>query len=237
MVRIKLKWAKPGVRTTRNEIAILIDVLRASTTITRALVLGAKWVMPVSTIEKATLLANAHSALLMGERKCVKIEGFDFGNSPLEISKQRVCQKRIVFTSTNFPKTLIAARQSPVITIGSILNITAVAEYAYKIALRNKYNICFMLAGTLGEMAFEDLAFVGAAGLILEKYNVSIENKVSYAMDMVKKKGLDGCILNSKRAKILTGLGFRKDVVFACKKDLYDIIPTISEWKGCKIFT
>ncbi|MFA6424695.1 MAG: 2-phosphosulfolactate phosphatase [Phycisphaerae bacterium] len=236
-MQIQLKWAEHGIKTTKNEIAIVVDILRASTVITRALNCGAEWVMTVPSVKEARILAKEKVALLMGERKCVKIKGFDFGNSPLELNKQKINRKRIIFTSTNFPKALLAANSSPAILIGSILNVTAATEFAYKMAFENHYDICFMLAGTLGKPAHEDLAFVGISGNILKKHNVKIEKSVSKAIDIVNEKGYRQCIFDTYRAQRLSKLGFSNDVAFACKKDLYDIAPIGSECNENIIFT
>jgi 2-phosphosulfolactate phosphatase len=212
VTKVRLKLSE----STENEIAIVVDVLRATTTITTALYRGAQCIIPTKDAKSAFKMAKEHNALLMGERGCIKIRGFDFGNSPLEIT-EKIVGRKIVFTSTNFPKPFFASAKSPIILIGCLLNVTSTTKEAYNLAVDRGLDICYMLAG-LGR---EDLAFVGISGMIL---NLNCDDKVKEAIKLVRKKGLEPCIKEASHAKRLVKLGFKEDVEFACKKDCFDII-------------
>ena len=98
-----------------NKITVMIDVLRASSTIINALSNGAKEVIPVATVEFAVKVSGGMfggQTLLGGERNTKKIEGFALGNSPLEYSKDIVGDKFIVFFSTNGSKAIVKAKFS-----------------------------------------------------------------------------------------------------------------------------
>jgi 2-phosphosulfolactate phosphatase len=221
MIRLNIKWSNKGDITTEKEIAVVADVLRATTTITTALYKGAESIIPTEDIDDAFKLAKKHHALLMGERKYIKVKGFDLGNSPLEITEDIVKHKKIIFTSTNFPTAFNASKESPEILIGSILNVTAVTKKAYTLASKKGYNICFMLAGYPENK--EDLAFAGASGKILK--NCDIDEDVKNAINYINEKTLEQCIKNASHAKKLINLGFKDDVEFACKKDIFNIVP------------
>ena len=231
MIHVTLKYASKD-KTTAKELAVVVDVLRGSTTITTALQNGALWVMSTTGIEPAFKLAEKYNALLAGERNCLKINGFDFGNSPAEMTAEKVSGRRIVFTSTNFSGALAASMNSPAVVVGSMLNLTAVAEFSYKTAKENDCGICFMLAGNEDNNADEDLAFAGAAcGILKDFHDCRISGDVEKAIDFVSKKGAKNCIKDSSHASRLMIFGLEGDVDFACKKDVFDIVPVLKDGK------
>jgi 2-phosphosulfolactate phosphatase len=147
-------------------IAVVIDVLRASTTIITALAHGATRVRPVLTIEEARAEAAARDALLGGERGGRRIDGFDLGNSPLEYSRDRVGGRSIVITTTNGTAALHACKEATEVLIGAIVNRTAVAACARSLAeQRAGCDAHLVCAGTEGAVTEEDLL---AAGAILD---------------------------------------------------------------------
>jgi 2-phosphosulfolactate phosphatase len=147
-------------------IAIVIDVLRASTTIVTALAHGAARVVPVAAIDDARRLAAElrPAALLGGERGGVRLPGFDLGNSPLEYSAARVTGRTVVITTTNGTAALAASRGACEILVGAIVNRTAVAEAVRRLA-RDGDDVHLVCAGTDGLVSAEDVL---AAGAILD---------------------------------------------------------------------
>ena len=147
-------------------IAVVIDVLRASTTIITALAHGASRVRPVLTIEQARVEAAALGALLGGERGGLKIEGFDLGNSPREYARDRVGGRPIVITTTNGTAAVNACAGAAEVLIGAIVNRSAVAAAAHALALEHGgCDVHLVCAGTEGAVTEEDLL---AAGAILD---------------------------------------------------------------------
>ena len=147
-------------------IAVVIDVLRASTTIVTALAHGAARVRPVLTVEEARALAAGAGVLLGGERGGLKIDGFDLGNSPREYSRDRVGGRSIVITTTNGTAALHACAGAAEVLIGAIVNRSAVAAAAQALAMEHGgCDIHLVCAGTEGAVTEEDLL---AAGAILD---------------------------------------------------------------------
>jgi 2-phosphosulfolactate phosphatase len=147
-------------------IAVVIDVLRASTTIITALAHGAARVRPVLTVEEARAEAAALGTLLGGERGGLKIEGFDLGNSPREYSRDRVGGRSIVITTTNGTAALHACSGAADVLIGAIVNRSAVAAAAHTLATKHGgCDVHLVCAGTEGAVTEEDLL---AAGAILD---------------------------------------------------------------------
>lgn len=147
-------------------IAVIIDVLRASTTIVTALANGAERVVPVADVEAACRLASAAgpAALIGGERGGVRIEGFDLGNSPFEYSADRVGGRTIVITTSNGTAALAASRGAREILIGAIVNRTAVADAIRRLAGAGE-DVHLVCGGTDGLVSAEDVL---AAGAILD---------------------------------------------------------------------
>jgi 2-phosphosulfolactate phosphatase len=147
-------------------IAVVIDVLRASTTIITALAHGAARVRPVLTIEEARAEAAAGGMMLGGERGGRRIDGFDFGNSPLEYGRSRVDGRSIVITTTNGTAALHACAGAAEVLIGAIVNRSAVAAAAHALAIEHGgCDVHLVCAGTDGAVTEEDLL---AAGAILD---------------------------------------------------------------------
>lgn len=147
-------------------IAVVLDVLRASTTIITALDHGARHVVPVANLDEARQRAAEAQppALLGGERGGVRLPGFDLGNSPLEYASDRVADRSIVITTTNGTAALHASRAAREILIGAIVNRSAVAALIRKLA-RAGDAVHLVCAGTDGLESAEDLL---AAGAILD---------------------------------------------------------------------
>ncbi len=145
---------------------MIIDVLRASTTIITALAHGAERVRPVLAIDEARSLAAGAGALLGGERGGRKIAGFDLGNSPLEYTRERVGGRAIVITTTNGTAALHACSDAAEVLVGAIVNRSAVAAAARSLARqRGATDIHLVCAGTDGAVTEEDVL---AAGAILD---------------------------------------------------------------------
>jgi 2-phosphosulfolactate phosphatase len=150
-------------------IAVVIDVLRASTTLVTALANTASRIRPVPAVAEALALAEATGAgrpLLGGERGGLRIAGFDLGNSPLEYSPATVAGREIIVTTTNGTAALEACLAADEVLVGAIVNRTAVARLARDLARqRGATDIHLVCAGTDGHVTEEDLL---AAGAILE---------------------------------------------------------------------
>jgi 2-phosphosulfolactate phosphatase len=149
-------------------IAVVIDVLRASTTIITALANGAARVRPVADVAEARRLVAAlgPDTLLGGERGGVRIEGFDLGNSPAEYARDRVAGRSIVLTTTNGTAALAACRGAGEILVGAIVNRSAVAAAVRRLAVAGDGgDVHLVCAGTDGTVTAEDVL---AAGAILD---------------------------------------------------------------------
>ena len=140
--------------------AVVIDVLRASTTICHALAAGAREMIPCLEVDEAWRIAAAAVALrpiLGGEREGVRIEGFDLGNSPEEYRPETVGGRAIVFTTTNGTAAMAACRAAQRVLIGAFVNFSAMCEQS-----RSRAQVHLICAGTKRKITREDVLCAGA---------------------------------------------------------------------------
>jgi 2-phosphosulfolactate phosphatase len=138
---------------------VVIDVLRATTTIVWALANGAREVVPFEEVAEARRMAaeSGGGALLGGERQGKKIAGFDLGNSPAEYTAERVSGKSIFFTTTNGTRAMQACREASTIWMGAFANLDALCE---QLAQSPDWDV--VCAGTDGQVTREDVLLAGA---------------------------------------------------------------------------
>lgn len=139
---------------------LVVDVLRASTTIIAALANGCRAVIPVADPDQARARAAAlapGTALVAGERRGEPLEGFDLGNSPLEFTAERVRGKTIVLTTSNGTRALLAARPAPAVAVAGIVNLTAAAAWAASTGR----DVAILCAGERGRVSLEDEVCAG----------------------------------------------------------------------------
>ena len=142
---------------------VVIDVLRASSTIVAAIESGAERIIPIADVETASRLVRPHERdrkLLAGERKCCPVPGFDLCNSPGEFTPDRVRGKTIVFTTTNGTRAIAAAAKASRTIICALTNVRAVSS-----TLAGESDVVVLCCGTEGSIAAEDLL---CGGLLLE---------------------------------------------------------------------
>src|SRR5262249_49024109 len=143
----------------RDASALVIDVLRASTSIVTALGSGAAAVVPVETVEEARAhkVALGPGTLLAGERDSDPPEGFDLGNSPREFTPERVRDRTIVLTTSNGTRALTAARPAAAVAVAAFVNAAAAVAWARG----HGGNVVLVCAGSLGTPSLEDQACAG----------------------------------------------------------------------------
>jgi 2-phosphosulfolactate phosphatase len=206
--------------------ALVIDVLRASTSMVTALANGCLGLVPVAEVDEARRrAAGLPGALLAGERGGDPPEGFDLGNSPLEFTRDRVGGRTLVFTTSNGTRALLAARAATTIGVASLVNRTAAADWA----LGQGRDVVFVCAGELGGRALEDEI---CAGLLVARVLSRVPRAVAgpeateaahasraYAGD-VARLGRD-----APHARHLTAHGRGPDVAACLMLDAFALVP------------
>ena len=207
-------------RSFSKDVAIMVDVLRASTTITVALEKIPN-IIPTREIEEALAIAPEHQAFLAGERGGATIEGFDVGNSPIEI-KNLHC-KTLIITTSNGTRILEGINGRAL--IGSFINAQSVAKKAEKIA---KDHIEVVMAGVRGQFAIED--FLGAGEIISHLQDHELDEMGQAAVMAIQNpKLVDQTVKKSRSARNLRKLGFGEDVDFCLQRDKSNLVPEFKE--------
>jgi len=208
--------------------SVVIDVLRASSTIVTAFSNGAKEIVPVATVEFAVKVSGGMfggQTLLGGERNTKKIEGFALGNSPLEYEEKIVNGKSIVFYTTNGTKALAKAKFSENLFVCSFLNLNAVARHL--VSLNN--NVEIICAGRNNFFSLEDTVCAGklAAEIISMNKQVELNDSVSAALALNEKYGNDllSMLKQSEHGKLLVENGFDEDLTYCAQLNVSEVIP------------
>jgi 2-phosphosulfolactate phosphatase len=146
-----------------GQTALVIDVLRASTTMIFALANGAAAIEPVADSGEARRRREAagNGAVLAGERRGDTVPGFDLGNSPLEMTRARVAGKTVIFTTSNGTRALLACRDAASVGVASVVNVSAAAGWA----VAQGRDLTVVCAGERGAKSLEDRV---CAGLVVD---------------------------------------------------------------------
>lgn len=222
-----------------NSVVIMIDVLRASTTICAALKNDAKEVIASESLEKAVKIYSTldkESRFMGGERNCIKPTGFDAGNSPLEYKEELIKDRTVIMSTTNGTKLFAKAKKSKAKIIGSFTNFSKTVNFLKNVISINHQEetdteICFLCAGTDGRLSYEDTLCAGAfiEELTNEYYNTKVTDTAHAAKSLyeLNKNNLNNFIYDTQHAKKLIELDLKKDIETALTFDLYDVLPII----------
>jgi len=216
----------------RGKVIVVIDVLRASSTIVAALVNGAKGVIPVEDMEAASKIAlNLDSSryLLCGEKDGKKIDGYHLGNSPLEYTRDVIEEKTLIFNTTNGTKAITRANLAEKIIIGSFLNLKTIVK-----ELKDVENeIILLCAGWKNRLSLEDNLCAGniiydlMEGTLPE--DASDGAKVAFVLYEKFKDNINNTIKTSNHAKRLKNLVNTDDVNYCSQLSIFDTLPELNE--------
>ncbi|MFP6764807.1 MAG: 2-phosphosulfolactate phosphatase [Planctomycetaceae bacterium] len=208
--------------------AVMIDVLRASTTITHALAGGAAQIVPCSTIDEAQAIRTAtDGCLLGGERGGEIIPGFDLGNSPAAYARDVVSGQTIAFTTTNGTRALLRSSQAAQILVGTFPNLDAVVGHLES-ADRPVHLVC---AGTDGFVSTEDTLFAGAVCDRLELKADFVFNDAArlaqshWQVCSRTEEALFKAILAGRGGQNVNRLGAVEDIRAATSRNGFDLVP------------
>ncbi|WP_040214248.1 2-phosphosulfolactate phosphatase family protein [Clostridium polynesiense] len=208
-----------------NKIVVVIDMLRATSVITTALNNGCKSVIPFLTVEEALSFAKniENNCVLGGERKALKIEGFDFSNSPLEYREDKVKGKTVVITTTNGTRAIKGASRASRVFIGSLLNAKSVAE----LLTRLNEDVVFINAGTYGQFSMDDFICAGYMIHLIAKTAEQDLSDIAFTAKYIYENNTDitNFIKNASHYEVLKSLGLEEDLTYCSKKDIVSIVP------------
>jgi 2-phosphosulfolactate phosphatase len=208
-------------------VGIVIDVLRATSTICQALASGWQRVVCVGDIPAARALAGPGVALA-GERGNVKIEGFDFGNSPRELTGPPSGETLVLTTTNGTLALLAAAARCETVLVASLLNLEAVVE-----AARGEADLAILCAGVEGGFAIDD-AYV--AGRLVAALGGTWDDSALAAARLATtfgsaEEGIGGGI----SAENIRTAGLDDDVPFCARESVLGLVPRVVERGGSSV--
>jgi 2-phosphosulfolactate phosphatase len=213
---------------------VVLDVLRATTTVITALANGAKAVIPAATSEEAVRLASnleKDDVLLAGERKSLKIEGFALGNSPLEMTPEVVAGKTIVLATTNGTPALVASQGGDPVLVGAPANFAALTIRARE-ALVDRGELVIVCAGRERQFALEDAYTAGrvikAVKKGLGKLELNDAANAALALGGAYDDWADA-FTGTVAARQLVEANLSADVAFCAKPNRFGTVPQYAE--------
>ncbi len=220
----------------KPQTSVVIDVLRATTTIACALNNGAEAIQTFSDLNELKKQASfwpSSKRLLLGERGGKKIEGFDLGNSPVDVTPTMVKGKRLFMSTTNGTRSLERVGDSDELYTMSLINRKAVAK---KLISTKSNKVLILGSGWEGAYSLEDSLAAGSlASFLLEFHSEAvhiINDELSAAIALWNKwkTNLEGCLRTSTHGQRLDRLG-NHDVDFLCCSELdkINVVPTQRE--------
>jgi 2-phosphosulfolactate phosphatase len=210
-------------------VAVVVDVLRATTTMIHALAAGCCAVRPCAEVEEARELAGSMRAgrvILGGERGGVRPKGFDLGNSPHEYTTKACKGTTLVMTTTNGTRALLRAAQAERTLVAAFVNYSAVCEQL-RLEARPIHIVC---AGTDGAVTLEDTLLAGAlVDYLSETFEVQLNDSARLAWDCFENHGrvLLGALQVSGGGANLRQLGYDEDIKAAAQVDLFHLVPEL----------
>lgn len=219
-------------------VCVVVDALRATSTLVTLLARGVVEVAVTETVEEARTLRASHlpDRLLCGEVGGLPPDGFDFGNSPAEFSRLDLHGRRVILATSNGTRALARAAEAATALAGSLLNRTAVAHAALSAAVRGGADLVFLCAGTDFGRAFslEDTAVCGA---IIEQVVAAHEGPLSeltltdsaMAAYRLWRSYTSARLLlgESTHGQRLARLGLAADLDFCAQIDRYPVVPRL----------
>ena len=225
---------------TSGRLVLIVDVLRASTTVATALGNGAKTVIPVEgadeVINRSKEFARSQ-ILLAGEQKMHPIAGFDIGNSPQAFTPAVVEGKTILITTTNGTRTLLGVQNARDIVIASYVNFSAVLALV-KVAASSRTDIAIICAGEEGVFTLEDSACAGRyVRAIPKRADIKTNDAAAASMVIEKKYGdnIAKVFKESAHGQALESAGFGDDLTAAAEVDSYPVVPIYQDRQITKL--
>lgn len=210
----------------KDSIVVIIDVLRATSAICVAFHHGAERMIPVAKVEEA-LEYKKQGFLAGAERDAIKLDGFDFGNSPYDYMGKHVSGKTIALTTTNGTQAIHSARDSYKVVIGSFLNIDVLCNWLNQ----QQRNILLLCSGWKNKFNLEDSLFAGAVTTKLLQMNPVYKLgdgclALNYLYQMAEKDPMKFLNRASHKERLVK-MNLKKDIRYCLMPNTAPVIPVL----------
>ncbi|MCF2143415.1 MAG: 2-phosphosulfolactate phosphatase [Candidatus Heimdallarchaeota archaeon] len=224
----------------RKAIVVVVDVLRASTTIPTAMTNGLEEICVVREVADCFQAQKETGAFIMGERECVKLPGFLYGNSPVEIAAvaSSCPTKKAIFTSSTGAKRVIEASKAPYLLIGSIINAKVVAEKILALWEKEVKPVVIIPAFTEGPITKEQMGTEDQIGSVLIareclkagiKLSQDILQEIHVLEQVLQEQTIEELLRITAHGKKLLGLNFAKDITFSANLNSCEVVPIATQ--------
>jgi 2-phosphosulfolactate phosphatase len=215
---------------------LVIDVLRATSTIVTALAAGAKAVVPAASSEEAVRLTSnleKNGFVLAGERRSLKIEGFGLGNSPREMTPEAVGGKTLFLATTNGTPALLVAQGGDPVLVAAAQNFSAVAERA-RTLFAARGDLVIICAGREKQFALEDAYTAGRLIKAVKKgippKKLALNDAALVSLDLAAQQGgWQDAFRASDAARQLSEAGLGDDVAYCANPDRVHVVPVYAD--------
>ncbi len=237
-MRIDVAFTPAGLAASEvaGRVVFVVDTLRASTTICAALAHGARGVVPVASIEEAMKLAQTlerREVVLTGERNGVRIDGFDLGNSPLEMTEEAVRGRTLVRTTTNGTRAFVATAGAAAVYIAAAANMGLAGTRARE-ALAARQDLLVLCAGREQAFALEDAYTAGRlilAAVEGRRIRKGLNDAALVSVDLARRYGTrwNRPLMLSQAGRELIRIGYRDDVAASAEVDRFAVLPVFHD--------
>ncbi len=232
-VKIYPVWEMTDKDLLQGSAVVVIDVLRATSTIIAGIENGAGMIIPVEDIETASRLVRPgerKTKLLAGEWKGLPVEGFDLFNSPSEFSRERIEGKTIIMTTSNGTRAIVASSRARRLMICSFNNLSAVAG-----VLGGEKEIAIVCSGNSGKLAAEDLLCAGMLADRVVSTDTPDGQGDATMLALLLARAFGGSIRDflekCERGRQLLGSGYGRDLDYCSSVDISAIVPEVRDGK------
>lgn len=212
---------------------VIIDVLRATSTICTALYNGAKYIIPVDNVPRCIEWGKQIECVTAGERDGQVAQGLEHGNSPFEYPREFIGGKTLVLTTTNGTRLLYMALEKGATKIitGSFPNLSAVCDYL----ISQQQNVVLACAAWKDKVNIEDTLFAGAViDRVKDNFQIDCDSSQMAASLYNEARGNLMGFMQQKNASHyhrLTGYGLEKDIQYCLSEDVANVLPFYEEGK------
>jgi 2-phosphosulfolactate phosphatase len=219
-----------------NHLYIVIDVIRATTTLAVMFEQGAARVLVAETIEQAETAAHRLPGwLLCGERNVKPLPGFDYGNSPVQFSQLDLAGRDLILTTTNGTRAFYACPEHSIRLAGSLYNARAVTAKALALAQQRNSGISLVCSGEYGYFALDDAFCAAYLALELQRQYaeqpqtipLQIDESVHAAIALYYAYPVPKLIEHSQSAQSVIMAGLPEDVTFCLQRDGGRSVPIV----------
>jgi len=212
-----------------NRAVVVLDVLRATTTVAAALAAGAREIQVFPSVDdvRGAVPTVRDGLLLCGEERCLRPDTFDLGNSPGEFTRDRVAGKTILMSTTNGTRAIVAARGAARLYAAALVNAEATARHLAQVGM----DVTLLCAGTGGEVALEDVvgagAIVAALNRLTQNKLMSDASRIASALFEMSEKALAQTLRNTQGGRNVMNAGLDADIDFAARLNALDVVARV----------